>query len=1362
MSNPLRYCLLVSLATVLSLQAGTFTNDFDSGQPAGTAVYGVAFVDTTGGPDGSGCLKMTSAVSSVSAGFIMDDLDAGFTINAFTARFQVVLGGGNPGTADGFSFNFGDLPDGVISEDGAGSGIRVEFDTYDNGAPDDIGIDVWWNGARIATHPMPLTDLLTWPTYADVLIQLATNGTLNVSFNGTSIYTNLSLAGLVPLQGRFGIGARSGSVNENCWVDNLGVTTSPMLLPYVLSDSPTGANVRPDPIIIVQLHDGAAILNTNSIQMKLNAVSVTPIITQTGAVTTVQYASPPLPSGSSNAVVVTFADSSGSPVNQTNQFGFVVAAYPTLPAGYAATVDTTKPGFTERIFQGSPTTVNSVSLADTMLAGLLLNPANGQPFPNTAQTNTDGTWTYIETSVLNYNLSAPANAGDFPGDVQYPGIPGTTGGTNNFALEAITYLHLTPGTYTFGVNSDDGFRLSSLATQVGIFDAGRPAADTIFSFAVTQTGYYPFRLVHFQGTSLASLEWFSVTSAGQTILINDTNTPGFIPAYSKATSSRPYFLASTPYGTGNRPDKPILVEMQDGPGIAVNTNSIHLLVNGAAVTPSITKTGGVTTVQYSAVWASASANTALVWFADSAVSPVSQTNQFTFSVVAFNNLPTSYAINPASVDTTKPGFLQNVFQTDRTVPSTIAYAEIMLAGQFADAAGNLYPNKATANTDGSHTFAQTNVLNYNVAVPASAGNFTNDTQFPGIPGASGNTNTFALEAITYLYLPVGYYSLGVNSDDGFRLTTAPNPHEAFPYQLAVFDGPRGAADTPAAFGITNAGYYPFRLVYFQASGPASLELFSVAVSGQKILVNDANTTGSIRAYRSANNTQPYVQWAYPYRTGSYFVSPSNPIRFTLVDGTPAIQLNSIQLTINGIAVSPTVARGNGTNIFVSYVPSSFQQTTNINATMQLTYTDANGHITTDAFSFVLFGTEALAPVWNLPPGSRPYLTSDASGGAQECGMGYNPITGHLVVGSISNATTIRGFYILDALTGNDLGQLKQTNSSGVNVFAPASSAPLPGYSVGIADDGAIYAADRESLTFLHTFKIYRWASETDTAYVAFSASGTSLGFNLGYDFRVSGAGKNTQIIAGAGGNNSSSDAVLFTTTDGSNFTATTIGPVSGVNNDLFGGIAFGTNNTFYADGFPGTELRLVGYDPVAKTGSALASYVWTAPSGTFGPLGVDLVNGRVIALAPSTIAGTAHTVNLFDLNALTNSVNSPQDTSYVSTTNANSGGGSVTFTPTGSMAFVLDAENGIMAYELTVKTVTAPSTRITQILYGIPVTISGTGPVSRPFALVSSTNVAKALNLWTWEQTNTAGNGSFTFSVTPGTAKSRFFRVLAQ
>ena len=322
----------------------------------------------------------------------------------------------------------------------------------------------------------------------------------------------------------------------------------------MLADSPTGTNVVPNPLITVQLWDGSlSQVDQSTIQMMLDGTNVpSPTITESNALTVIQYAVPAVASGSSNWVMVTFSDNASPAVSYTNVFGFIAATYPTIPPSYMATADTTQPGFTERYFQGGTATVASTETADAMLAGLYYNTANGTLWPNTAETNADGTSTFLQPGTLNYNIYAPTNttsAGDFAGDVQFPGMPGTNGSLVNFAYEAITYLYLTPGLYTFGVNSDDGFRLTCLDRVVGVYDAGRGAADTIFYFAVSQTGYYPFRLVYFQGTGASSLEWFSVDSSGNKTLINDTGNGG-IPAYAAATTSLPYFLVESPSRNG--------------------------------------------------------------------------------------------------------------------------------------------------------------------------------------------------------------------------------------------------------------------------------------------------------------------------------------------------------------------------------------------------------------------------------------------------------------------------------------------------------------------------------------------------------------------------------------------------------------------------------------------------------------------------------------------------------------------------------------------------------------------------------------------------------------------------------------------
>ena len=348
--------------------------------------------------------------------------------------------------------------------------------------------------------------------------------------------------------------------------------------------------------------------------------------------------------------------------------------------------------------------------------------------------------------------------------------------------------------------------------------------------------------------------------------------------------------------------------------------------------------------------------------------------------------------------------------------------------------------------------------------------------------------------------------------------------------------------------------------------------------------------------------------------------PAFPVYFTLVNGTPAIQQSTIQMTFNGTSVSPSRTPDerdqHRRELPAHGLPANHQ----LHRHRSIGLGGRLRPLQHQRLQLHLLRHESLAPLWSLAPGSRPYLTNDsATSSALEAGMAYNPVTAHLVVGSLINTNTLRGFYILDALTGNDLGQLPQTNSSGVNVFSPlASGVNYPGYSIGVAADGAIYAASRQTTTS-QKYAIYRWASETSAVSVAYGP--TTVGtLPFGYDFCVRGAGTSTQIIVGQGNSPSGGTyAILFTTANGTTFSFTAFGSIAG-NSDYYGGIAFGTNGTFYAGGFPSTALEYVNY--TNKT--TLATYPLAAQSGlSFGPLGVDLVNGRVIVLATSTTAGTA-------------------------------------------------------------------------------------------------------------------------------------------
>ncbi|HVM49739.1 MAG TPA: hypothetical protein VMU04_17055 [Candidatus Acidoferrum sp.] len=304
---PTRIGLFVAAACLGSLsvaQAGSFVTDFNSGLPNGSAVFGSATVAATGGYTNSGCLKLTTAANGQNAGFVItNDLDSGTAVVSFTARFQLLIGGGNG--ADGFSFNFApDVPLWTISQEGAGTGLTVEFDTYNNGDPDRApAIDVKVGGSEVATS---FYHGLRTGTFVDVLIQLNPDDTLSVAYDGNYIYSNLDLSvfGYLPAAGGiFGFGAATGGVDDNHWVDDLSITTQTNAAAFVSAFGPQGRGLAandvvghaPNAAIDIVLTDSNTQAQTNSITLTLDGASVTPSITTNGGGKTFVHYAPATP-----------------------------------------------------------------------------------------------------------------------------------------------------------------------------------------------------------------------------------------------------------------------------------------------------------------------------------------------------------------------------------------------------------------------------------------------------------------------------------------------------------------------------------------------------------------------------------------------------------------------------------------------------------------------------------------------------------------------------------------------------------------------------------------------------------------------------------------------------------------------------------------------------------------------------------------------------------------------------------------------------------------------------------------------------------------------------------------------------------
>lgn len=220
---------LVTVVPPLSISNPKVSFDFEDGAvPNGTELNagtgGGGYID-------AGVVHLTDAANGQGGTFVVNDLDNGQAVNAFTAHFKVRVGGGTTPPADGFSFVWvNDLPAGVVfGEDGSGTGLVISFDIFDNGneTPPAPSIDARFNGTTAATVHLPYQQMETGDNFGDVFIRLESDGTLDLQYNGMAIFNNVQLPGFTPLRGAaFAIGARTGGYNENQWIDDVQIATS--------------------------------------------------------------------------------------------------------------------------------------------------------------------------------------------------------------------------------------------------------------------------------------------------------------------------------------------------------------------------------------------------------------------------------------------------------------------------------------------------------------------------------------------------------------------------------------------------------------------------------------------------------------------------------------------------------------------------------------------------------------------------------------------------------------------------------------------------------------------------------------------------------------------------------------------------------------------------------------------------------------------------------------------------------------------------------------------------------------------------------------------------------------------------------
>jgi hypothetical protein len=634
-----------------------------------------------------------------------------------------------------------------------------------------------------------------------------------------------------------------------------------------------------------------------------------------------------------------------------------------IPPNYAlpaSAVDTSKPGFLVRPYQTDATLGGTLASAESQLAGQL--------GPNTADLTGANAQGYLSVgTVVNWNINPGGTVDSFPAADAMPGISSST---VNFTEEVLTYLSFSAaGTYTLGVNSDDGFGVAAAAVnpkdqasalEVGQFNGTRGSGDTLFPISISQAGVYPFRLVYFQVGGGANVSWFSVVTNGATstqVLINDAASSSAIKAYQAVTSANAYAQKVDPgvSATGVLPNEGIHIQMVDG-ATPLAASSIHLALDNAAVTPSISKTGSVTYIDYStsAPWDSQSQHNVSFSYADGTRLA---TNTWSFTVQYYISLDPAW--RATNVDTSKSGFNWNIFANGdaANTHNSNERAEADLSLGAVDANGAVLPNLANPAAQGSAAApgvasgAPNGLVHFEIATTINV-DIGPPSTMPGAPSTDNSTDGQAAEVLTYLDLPAGVIAMEVDSDDGWRLYSGPHPADVFG-RAVVSEHNSRTGPFGFSFAVSQAGLYPFRLIFENGNGGSHLKWSSVSSTGTRTLIND---TGGIKAYRAlaaGTATAPSIVGTRPIAALHQQEIANTNLTVILMDGTNTVTDSSVTLTVDGKSITPVSTR-KGNYLTVSDGGTAFPglQLPGDVHSATLTFKDSGGTSRSQTWNFV--------------------------------------------------------------------------------------------------------------------------------------------------------------------------------------------------------------------------------------------------------------------------------------------------------------------------------------------------------------------------------------------------------------------------
>ena len=608
------------------------------------------------------------------------------------------------------------------------------------------------------------------------------------------------------------------------------------------------------------------------------------------------------------------------------------------------------------------------------------------------------------------------------------------------------------------------------------------------------------------------------------------------------------------------------------------------------------------------------------------------------------------------------------------------------------------------------------------------------TNIPGATNAILNREHVTLDdAGTYAVVVSNALGSATSSNALLTVLAAPSI-VTHPLSQSVLQGQN------AAFTVTASGTPPL-YAQWTFNGSAIAGATGTSYTRPQVQLADAGTyavtlTNLVGAATSSNAVLTVVAAATILTNPQPQVAnPGNRVTFSVIaSGTPPLTYQWRRYGTNlsaatGSSLLLTSVSATDSGPYTAVVTNLYGATTSSVATLQVK---------------AAFEAGGLAPLWKLAPGSRPYLT--VSSLPNERGMAYNPATDHLLVVS----RTAPSVYVLDASTGADLNQLNVAGIAGGTYTL---------LMVGAADDGVVYAGNLTTASATTAFTLYRWANDSAAAVPTVAYTGNPTSGNsqrYGDTLEVRGAGTSTQIIIGS---RSSTNAIVFTTSDGLSFTPHNVVVADAVAGSFGLGLTFGGGNTFWGKS-TALPLRQVSYNLASGTAGTASLYADPTIPNSVGPIAMS---SPLNVLAGINVGTTNNHLRLYDLApTLTNGAPRLFATNTFATDNDNSGTGTGAVDFGGTTVYALGANNGLMAVQIVPAQTLVPQAaqfqRISRLTGG-SMQLEMTGTPSASYDLDFTGNWLNWSNL----ATLSGSNGLFQY-VDDGATNSprRFYRLKSQ